>query len=87
MKDGKLYTLKIKSKQFYLLFNILISIVNSAKFNDAKKYLKNSGNNNFIKVYFTRKNSSQNILENTSSTMMKLEDKILIFNKNDIIKL
>ena len=49
--------------------------------------MKNSGNNNFIKVYFTRKNSSKNILENTSSTMMKLEDKILIFNKNDIIKL
>ena len=68
--------------------NIIIIIVNSAEFNEAKRYINNSsGKNNFIKVYFTRKNSSKNILENTSSSMVKLEDKALIFSKNDIIKL
>ena len=72
----------------YLLANIILTIVNSAKFKDAKKYINNSSiKNNFIKVYFTRKNSSKNILENTSSSMVKLEDKTLIFCKNDIIKL
>lgn len=65
-----------------------ISIVNSAKFNDAKKYINNSsGNNTFIKVYFTRKNNSKNIIENTSSSLVKIEDKTLLFTKNDIIKL
>ena len=68
--------------------NIIIIIVNSAEFNEAKRYINNSsGKNKFIKVYLTRKNSSKNILENTSSSMVKLEDKTLIFCKNDIIKL
>ena len=84
MEKGKLYTLKIKSKYRY----IILIIVNSAQFKDAKKYLMNSSEkNNFIKVYFTRKNISKNILENTSSSLATLEDKKLFFNKDDIIKL
>jgi hypothetical protein len=63
-------------------------MVNSARFKEAKKYLLNSSEkNNFIKVYFTRKNVPQNILENTSSSIVKLEDKVLIFNKSDLIEL
>lgn len=58
------------------------------KFQDIKKYIANStGDNNYIKVYFTRKNIPKNILENTSSTMMKLENQNIIFSKNEIIKL
>jgi hypothetical protein len=62
--------------------------INSAKFQEAKKYLiKTTEKNNFIKVYFTRKNVQQNILENTSSSVVKLEDKVLTFNKSDLIEL
>ena len=49
--------------------------------------MNSSEQNNFIKVYFTRKNISKNILENTSSSLATLEDKKLFFNKDDIIKL
>ena len=73
---------------FFLIYLIWIFIVNSARFQEAKKYLLNSSEkNNFIKVYFTRKNVPQNILENTSSSVVKLEDKVLTFNKNDLIEL
>ena len=90
MEKGKLYTLKIKSKYRFIIqwIYIILIIVNSAQFKDAKKYLMNSSEkNNFIKVYFTRKNISKNILENTSSSLATLEDKKLFFNKDDIIKL
>ena len=49
--------------------------------------MNSSEKNSFIKVYFTRKNISKNILENTSSSLVTLEEKILFFNKDDIIKL
>ena len=77
-----------KNKKYIDIYLIWIFIVNSARFKEAKKYLLNSSEkNNFIKVYFTRKNVPQNILENTSSSIVKLEDKVLIFNKSDLIEL
>ena len=57
-----------------------------ARFEEAKKY--NIGNNKSktqIKLYFTRKNTIKNILENTSSSTIKLDDIILNFGKADKI--
>ena len=42
-------------------------------------------NNNQIKIYFTRKNIIKNIIENTSSSTIKLDDTVLNFSKRDKI--
>ena len=38
-----------------------------------------------IKLYFTRKNNVKNILENTSSSIIKLDNSILNFSNSDKI--
>ena len=61
-------------------------LVNKAKFDKAEKYLKNSNRKEFlIKLYFTRRNEKKNIIENTSSSTIKLSDSILTFNKDEQI--
>lgn len=73
----------MKFKIFYLII-----IVNSARFEEANKYKPAPGKeNNKIKLYFTRKNDKKNILENTSSSTINLDDTILNFNKKDKIYL
>ena len=63
-----------------------MTIVNEAKFEEANLYLsKQNLNKGQIKVYFTRKNKIKNILENTSSSTIKLDDTILNFSKSDKI--
>lgn len=57
-----------------------------ARFEEAKKYNTNqTENETLIKIYFTRKNKIKNILENTSSSTIKLDDPNLNFNNNDKI--
>lgn len=57
-----------------------------ARFEEAKKYNTNqTENETLIKIYFTRKNKIKNILENTSSSTIKLDDSNLNFNNNDKI--
>lgn len=55
-----------------------------ARFEEISKYTSSIGKNkNQIKLYFTRKNKIKNILENTSSSIVKLDDSILNFAKTE----
>lgn len=57
-----------------------------ARFEEAKKYITENNKSKIqIKLYFTRKNAISNILENTSSSTIKLDDIILNFGKADKI--
>ena len=46
---------------------------------------KENLNKGQIKIYFSRKNKIKNIIENTSSSTIKLDDSILNFSKSDKI--
>ena len=84
--ENKKYFNKLIATNIKLI--LLIIIVNAARFDEANKYKPAPEQEcSLIKLYFTRKNDKKNILENTSSSTIKLNDTILNFTKNDKIYL
>ena len=64
--------------------SIIIIIVNYAKYSEAQKYLENKEKEYTTKIYFSRKSTINNIIENMPTSPLNLSDSILYFKNNNI---